>query len=203
MKKIIQNLLVLFIFLNPINAQAKLYIEGSSKFIRKVNSNLYEAGKSSKYLMKIIEELKKSKQKIKIIPITNDKSTWHRSGKKSRSHTEAIDDKKYGAERSIPTDSIIYINKNRISKNNKTYKSGTLIHELIHALDLANGNYNGDYIVREKRAVFFQNIWRDKQSKKLRSSYHGRFETKEYQNMKAKNKIDKFVTYYFTHSDIP
>jgi len=100
------------------------------------------------------------------------------------SHIKALDNKSRSAERNTPTNSIIYINTNRITRTHKTYNSGTLIHEIVHATDLANGNYHSSYPIREKRAVFFQNIWRNTHSKELRTSYHGRFETNEYQKSK-------------------
>lgn len=203
MKKIIYTILLLFIFNYSSHVNAGLVIDGPNDFKRKVNANLSEANSSSIYLAKLIQSIKSSPSTITIKPITNDQSTWHKSGKKSRSHTKALDSKSRGAARNTPTNSIIFINTKRITKTHKTYNSGTLIHEIAHASDLANGKYHGDYPIREKRAVFFQNIWRDAYSKKLRTDYHGRFETIEYQNAKKSEKLKQFVNYYFAHNDIP
>ncbi|MES9969680.1 MAG: M91 family zinc metallopeptidase [Candidatus Thiodiazotropha sp.] len=203
MKNRIHSILVLFILSYSQLLNAEIIIEGSSDFQAKVRGNLAEARTASTHLAKLILNAERTPAKITIKPITDDRSTWHKSGKKSRSHTKALDNKRRGAERDSSTDSIIYINRNRITRSHKTYKSGTLIHEIVHALDLANGNYHGRYPLREKRAVFFQNIWRDKQVKKLRSDYHGRFKTIEYQNAKKARQVNFFVDYYFENNDIP
>lgn len=183
--------------------QAKIEVEGPDKFMLEVNATLDEAQTVSKYLKKLIQKIKQSKRCVIIRPITNDKSTWHRSKKKSRSHTEVLHSSRSSTNENIPVDAVIYLNPNRISKENKTYKKGILIHELVHALDLVSGHYNSDYIIREKRAVFFQNIWRDMNLIKLRSDYHGRFKTQEYEYMKKKGKVDMMVNYCLSHDDIP
>lgn len=188
---------------NTRHIAAGISIIGSSDFKSKVNINLSEAKNSSPYLSQLINSIQRSSSTITIQPITNDRSTWHKSGVKSRSHTKAVDNKSRGAERNTKTNSIIYINQNRVNQAHKSYDSGTLIHELVHAHDLAYGKYNGSYPIREKRAVFFQNIWRDTHLKTLRTDYHGRFETKEYQKAKQAGKLNQFVNYYFAHNDIP
>lgn len=184
-------------------SDAKLLIGGDNAFKKNVSNYLAEASRNSNRLSKLIAYAKNSPKTIRINPITNDPATWHTSGEKSRSHTEAIDNKKRGHERRMPTDAVVFINVNRIDPNHKSYKNGTLIHELAHAVDLANGKYNGDYKIREKRAVFFENIWRHFNGKKLRTDYHGRFPTTEYQEAIANRTIDKFVRFYFADSGIP
>ena len=203
MIKTAQTILFLFLVNYSGLINAEILIDGSSDFEIKVITHLYEAKNSSPYLAQLIGRIQSSSSTITIKPITNDRSTWHKSGKKSRSHTKALDNKSRGAERNTATNSIIYINKNRINQNHKSYRSGTLIHELVHAYDLANGKYNRKYPIREKRAIFFQNIWRDTHSKKLRTHYHRRFETKEYQRAKNADKLNQFFEYYFTHNDLP
>ncbi len=203
MEKTIYAILLLFIVAYSSCMKAALVIDGPDDFIKKVNANLSEAKGSSIHLSRLIQNVINSSSTITIKPITNNKSTWHKSGKKSRSHTEALDNESRGTARSDATNSIIFINKNRITKTHKTYNSGTLIHEIVHASDLANGKYHSSYPVREKRAIFFQNIWRNTHSTKLRTNYHGRFETIEYQSAKKTGTLKEFVQYYFAHSDIP
>ena len=196
-------MLLLFILIFSSQTNADLVIEGSSDFKEKVKSNLVEAKNISRHLSRLIRDADNTSSTITIKPITNDQSTWHKSGKKSRSHTKALDNKNRGSERNSATNSIIYINTNRVTQSHKSYRSGTLVHEIVHALDLARGNYHSDYSIREKRAVFFQNIWRNSHSKKLRTDYHGRFETKEYQNAKKSGQLSKFVNYYSKNNDVP
>ena len=182
---------------------AQILIVGSSDFKNKINSYLDDVENSSIYLQQLINHAKHESSLITVRPITNDKSTWHKSGKKSRSHTKAKDRLPRGSQINRATDSIIFINVNRINPSHKSYKNGTFIHEIVHALDLAKGNYNKDYSIREKRAVFFQNIWREKHRTKLRKDYHGRFKTLEYQNGITNGNISKFVDYYFNNNGIP
>lgn len=203
MKYIIRALCISFVVFCSSYTQANVLIDGSSDFKRKVNFYLNDAKNSSIYLKELVKTAANSSRTIRITPITDNPSTWHANGKKSRSHTEALDSQRRGTERNTSTNSVIYINENRITLNHKTYKSGTLIHELVHALDLANGKYHRDYSIREKRAVFFQNIWRQSHGKKLRSDYHGRFKTLEYQNAVASGKVKQFVKHYFVNNDLP
>lgn len=200
---ILRTLFLLFIIQYSVFSNASLIIQGSSGFKAKVNTNLAEARRSSPHLSKLIQNIERSSSTITIKPVTNDKSTWHKSGKKSRSHTKAQDNLSRGAARNSATDSIIYINTNRITQTHKSYTSGTLIHELVHAHDLANGKYHGTYPVREKRAVFFQNIWRDSHSRALREDYHGRFETGEYRKARQSGNIDTFVYHFFEYNNTP
>jgi hypothetical protein len=182
---------------------AGLIIEGSREFKEKVNSNLIEAKNCSPHLAALIENIEKSSTTITITPITSDRLTWHKSGDRSRSHTEALDEKSRGAARNIGTNSIIYINIKRITPTRIPYNSGVLIHELVHAYDLSVGKYHSSYRIREKRAIFFQNIWRDAHSETLRADYHCRFKTNEYLEAKKAGTIKKFVKYCFEHNDIP
>lgn len=203
MKIIITCFVGLSIFTSAIQVNAELVIEGGPIFTSKMERHLIEAKTKSHYLYLLISAVERSQKRIFIKPITDDKSTWHYSGKKSRSHTEALDNKKRGSERNTPTDAVIFINQNRITQTHKTYNSGTLIHELVHALDLASGNYHKDYKVRERRAIFFQNIWRSLHGKSLRTNYHDRFATLDYQNAKRDNQLENFIQYYFRHNALP
>ena len=90
-----------------------------------------------------------------------------------------------------------------MNKSHVSYSSGTLIHELVHAHDLAYGQYSGDYSIREKRAIFFQNIWRHLQARKFRSHYHRRFKTVEFQEALNSKTVEEFVSYFFSYDDIP
>ena len=104
--------------------------------------------------------------------------------------------KRYGRDKPTPT--IIFINPDRIDPEHRSYRNGTLAHEFVHALDLAYGRYHRDYEVRERRAVFVQNIWRDLQEYKLRKSYHGRFPTREYQAARRNGTIQNILDRIFT-----
>lgn len=183
------------------HSEAKIIVDDTIK--KPVNDYLLEAKAMSEHLARLITFAEQSDKRIFIKPMTEDRETWHYSGNKLRSHTEAMDNKRRGRARKNPTDAIIYINVDRVLPSEKTYKRGTLIHELVHALDLVMGKYHHNYLVREKRAIFFQNIWREAHNKTLRSHYHNRFKTKEYQKALKKDEVDGFVDYYFKHNDVP
>lgn len=185
-------------------AQAIIIPAGENPaFNNLVRSYLAQAKQKSPYLNDLIRAVETTPSVIYIFPITDDQKTWHSSGDQTRSHTDARDGKSRGAARSTATDSYVYINPDRVDPNNRTFGRGTLVHELVHALDLAKGQYNTDYMVREKRAVFFENIWRESHGHSLRDSYSGRFPTQEYQSKKASGRIAQFVDYYYRKNDIP
>lgn len=172
-------------------------------FNNRVRSYLAEAKQKSPYLNDLIRAAETAPNVIYVYPITDDKSTWHYRGDRTISHTDPRDSKPRGAARNTPTDSYIFINLERIDPNNRTFGRGTLIHEFVHAMDLAMGQYNSDYTIREKRAVFFENIWRESQNYNLRTSYSGRFPTREYQNEKTSNRIEQFIAHYHSSNDVP
>jgi hypothetical protein len=157
---------------------------------------------------------------ITIRSVTDDASTFHVSearmapgdrplARRRRSHTDPSDSKRRGAERDTPTGSIIFVNPYRIIPSDNTYKRGTFVHELVHAFDLANGLYNSDVEIRERRAIFFQNMWRETKGKDPREDYHGRFVTDDYQKaVRADrdgrpNGVATVTAYLLSHNDFP
>jgi hypothetical protein len=136
-------------------------------------------------LGRLIDRAENAPVEIVIVPITDDETTWHRSGKRSRSHTDPVDGRPTKLGRSEPTGARLYLNPEALRPGAKRYRNGTLVHELVHAVDLAYGQYNADYAVRERRAVFMQNLARELNGYKLRGSYHERFPTRHYQEAKT------------------
>ena len=175
------------------SALASLEIEGPATFQSQVRAYL-KVGKSiSPHTHRLISAIASASMPVTIHPVTADPETWHPRGNATRSHT-----------RSTSSDGvIIYINPKRIDPSHKSYSSGTLIHELVHALDLTSKRYHRDYVVREKRAVFFQNIWRQAHQREFREHYHWRFTTDEYQQAQKTGNIDDFIDYFFTYDDLP
>lgn len=157
----------------------------------------------SLYLRDLYSSYEKAKDKIRIELITDDPKTWHKSGQQSRSHCEPGDGKPKSLGRSSATSAIIYVHPDRVNPKHKSYESGVLTHELVHALDLAYGRYHSDGKVRERRAVFFQNVWRDHIGYKLRENYHGRFSTTDYQKAKSTNKIKDYVQWILSQNGLP
>ena len=184
-------------------SSAAIEIAGSVEFQYKVRQVLSQARESSVHLEQLIDSLENSPVVVVIHPISDDAASWHPRGDRTRSHTRALDSLPRRASRDQATESVIYLNEARVTPGHRSFMKGTLIHELVHALDLATGRYHENYVIREKRAVFFQNIWRDVQGARLRSAYHDRFPTLEYQGAVKRDEVEHFVEYYFNASDTP
>lgn len=168
----------------------------------------------------LYERLLRSPVPITIRSISDDASTWHvketrmaprkrPAARGRRSHTDPSDSKPRGARRDRPTGSTIFINPFRLNPSDGTYKSGTFVHELVHALDLAYGLYNSAVKIRERRAVFFQNMWREAKGEDLRENYHGKFVTDDYQRAVRAgragrpNDVAAVTAHLLLHNDFP
>lgn len=182
---------------------AYIETEGPPEFQQQVKDYLNKGKKISPHTKRLIDTLANASRRVRIEPVTEDPSSWHPGGDPTRSHTRAARGKSKAIKKQRPVDAIIYVNENRINPSHKSYTRGTLIHELVHAHDLTAGLYHKDFVIREKRAVFFQNIWRMWHSKKLRSHYHKKFDTQEYQQALNTGLTGQFVDYYFQYNDLP
>jgi hypothetical protein len=144
-----------------------------------------------------------SRVNIVIRPMTDDPATWHADGDRNRPHTEPADKLPKSKGRTKPTGAIIFITPDALDPDSSHWSNGVLVHELVHAIDLAYGRYNSDYTLRERRAVFMQNIWRARLGFKLRTDYHGRFSTLDYQDAIHRGSTALLTRYVFTRSDFP
>jgi hypothetical protein len=135
--------------------------------------------------------------------MTDDRATWSNDGDRNRGHTEPTDSRPKREGRTQPTNAMIFVPRSAVEPGTPRWNSGLLVHELVHALDLATGRYNRDYTVRERRAVFMQNIWRQSVGYPLRVSYHGKFATMDYQDAARRGAIGDYVLYIFTRPDFP
>jgi len=71
---------------------------------KKYKPHLYQnAIKTSIHLKQLVKAARNSPKTIIIRPITDNPSTWHASGKKTRSHIKALDSKQLGEERHVAT----------------------------------------------------------------------------------------------------
>ena len=57
--------------------------------------------------------------------------------------------------------------------------------------------------IRERRAVFLQNVWRASQGVALRTSYHGRFVTTDLQEATKRGDKQEVADHVFTRPDFP
>jgi hypothetical protein len=178
-------------------------VSGPDKFQHKVERYLVKSKKVSLHTRNLIEALEQSPMLVRIKPITSDPETWHRNGESTRSYTRQLRSRKDRNNKRQLAGAVIYLNENRVSRSSRSYFRGTLIHELVHALDLVSGRYHEDVVVREKRAVFFQNIWRQAYDRPLRSSYHRKFATLEYQQAIESGQVKRFIDHFYRYSDLP
>jgi len=116
----------------------------------------------------LIERLDGAPADTLIKPLTRDESTWHPNDRKGRrSHVVAQDTKIRGGARETPTQAVFFLHPSRINPNLSLFRLGTFVHQLSHAVDFNFGVFSGDYIIREKKASFFRNAWRDSSGYKL------------------------------------
>ena len=177
-------------FQRPFNEQVKIALASLSRSEDAAIRQLHDAVVSSPAT-------------IIIRPITDDPATWHDPGDPNRRHTEPVDRRPKATGRSKPTGAIVYIQTVDVEPHDAAWKQGDLVHELVHAVDLAYGRYHADDTVRERRAVFLQNVWRARFGSSLRSTYHGRFATMDYQDAKRRGILNEYGQYIFTRADFP
>jgi hypothetical protein len=105
--------------------------------------------------------------------------------------------------RTRPTGATVFVPPDTLEPQSSRWKGGVLAHELTHALDLASGRYSPEASIRERRATFMQNAWREHIGSPLRASYHGRFDTLDWQEAKQRHTTEQYARYIFTRADFP
>jgi hypothetical protein len=160
------RLLILLLLLAP-NLMAAIEIDGNDvAFFNAVSKelNLMRSGHRGLVSQALIERLDGSNAPTVIRAVTSDEETWHPNDRKgSRSHIVPQDTKIQGAERRQPTGAVIYIHPSRIDPSLSLFKLGTFVYFLSMAADLNTGQFSSDYRLRERRAVFYSNAWKDSQ----------------------------------------
>lgn len=140
---------------------------------------------------------------ITLRPITADRATWHPDGDRTRGHTQPGDGLPRSNGRDRPTDAVVHLPPDTFVPGSARWKGGLLVHELVHAIDLAYGRYHPAVSIRERRAVFLQNVWRASQGVALRTSYHGRFATTDLQQATKRGDAEEVARHVFTRPDLP
>jgi len=185
-------------------ADAALAVDGSGEFEDHVRAALATLAHGTDPIFRQLHEaLLSAPGVITFRKMNDDTATWARGGDPDRGHTEPADGRPKREGRGSSTDAIVYIPLNAVQPGSERWRSGLFIHELVHALDLATGSYNPDYRIRERRAVFMQNAWRERSGFPLRASYHGSFPTLDYQYAKSLGITASYFEYIFGRSDFP
>ena len=152
-------------------------------------------------LRELVAAVRASRGVIVVRPLTEDPATW--GADRDRAHTVPADRRPRRLGRSTPTDAVVFLNRDAVDDGSAHWRGGVLVHELVHALDLSTGRYSDDVRLRERRAVFLQNVWRQRVGYPLRASYHGRFATLDYQVASKRGEIADYGRYLFAGPDFP
>jgi len=177
---------------------------GNPGFYRQLDSALATLEKSGDpHIRDLLAALRAAPGRITIRQMTGDPSTWSNQGDPDHGHTNPGDGRPKNSDRSAPASATTFVPLSALQTGHGQWKNGVLVHELVHALDLATGHWNGDSSVRERRATFMQNLWRRDVGAPLRESYHGRFATLDYQHAAREGTITEYVGYILTRSDFP
>ncbi len=160
-------------------------------------------GSKGKTLKRLVAAAESAPADIVIRLVTDDPATWLHGVDRSSAHAAPDDGLPYGRARVKPTRAIVFTPAAYVDPKNVQWKSGVLVHELLHAIDLANGRFSGKDSVRERRAVFIQNMWRDEFGYPLRNDYHGKYDTHDYEDAKAHGRLEEVAERIFTGSDFP
>jgi hypothetical protein len=72
---------------------------------------------------------------IMLRAITADPATWHRDADPTRGHTQPGDGQPRSSGRNRPTDAVVHVPADTFVPGSARWKSGLLVHELVHAID--------------------------------------------------------------------
>lgn len=157
--------LIIMTTLLGVPAHAKLIIEaGDTQFYSQVSQEIAKMREGARGLacQILIQRIEEADATVTIKEVTSDEKTWHPNDRRgTRSHVVPGDTRIQGAARSTPTSSTLYLHPSRIDPALSLFKLGTFVQQLAASADLARGEFSGDYKVREKRATFFVNGWRE------------------------------------------
>jgi len=152
---------------------------------------------------RLVESVDRCPATVEIRPMTADRRTWHPDGNPQRGHTDPTDRRPKRLGRDRPTDAWLYVPPSAVQPGSRLWRSGVLVHELTHAMDLVCGRYHPQGSVRERRAVWVQNLWRQANGHALRTSYHGRFPTPDFQTSSIEGRLAEYEERLFSGSDFP
>ncbi len=162
--KTLRVFLVTFL-LGPAAAMAAVEIDRNDEVFYNWASKELDAMRSGKRGLvpqTLVERLDGAAATTTVRPVTSDEETWHPNDRKgTRSHIIPQDTKIQGAERRQPTNAVAYIHPSRVDPNLSLFKLGTFVYFLAMAADLNTGQFSADYRIRERRAIFFSNAWKD------------------------------------------
>src|SRR5262249_9909297 len=162
------------------------------EFERNVVVGLIAMRDKSPYLAQLLKAAQDAPFPIIVRPTMEDPSTFFGT-EPYRAHAQAAGPLSISRDGVRGYPAAIYLTLMNVNPYGSYSKRGTLPHELVHAVDLAYGHLHPDRIVRERRAVFMENIWREAHAWRISERYFdgktASFETLEYQRAKKQGPV--------------
>jgi len=159
------------------------------EFERNVIAGLIAMRDKSPYLAQLLKAAQDAPFPIIVRPTMEDPSTFFGT-EPYRAHAQAAGPLSISRDGVRGYPAAIYLTLMNVNPYGSYSKRGTLPHELVHAVDLTYGRLNPDRIVRERRAVFMENVWREAHAWRISERYFdgktASFETLEYPRPKKK-----------------
>jgi hypothetical protein len=150
----------------------------------------------SPYLAELLKAAQEAPLPITVSPLMEDPRTYFR-GEPYRAHAGPAGPRSVGRTGRFGYPALMYLTLANVNPYWSESKRGILVHEFVHAVDLAYGRVHVDPLVAERRAVFMENLWRDVHGWVLSEWYHdqklGSFETLEYQRAKQQGVVARCV----------
>lgn len=157
------------------------------EFYRNVITGLLAMRDKSPYLAQLLKAAQHAPFPIALRPSMEDPATFA-GGEPYRPHAEAAGPRAVGPGGVIGYPAAIYLTLANVNPYWSESKRGMLPHELVHGVDLVYGRLHPDRLVRERRAVFMENVWRDVHGWPICERYFdgkiASFETLEYRRAK-------------------
>ncbi len=157
------------------------------EFHRNVIAGFVTMRDKSPYLAQLLKTAQDAPFPIIVRPTMEDPSTFA-GNEPYRPHARSAGPLGVGRGGVRGYPAAIYLTLANVNPYWSESKRGMLPHELVHAVDLVYGRLHPDRLVRERRAVFMENVWRDAHGWPIAERYFdgkiASFETLEYQRAK-------------------
>src|SRR5262245_6234765 len=171
------------------------------EFRRNVVASLLAMRDKSPHLARLLRAAQQAPGEIRVHPMMEDPSA-HIQGQMYRPH--AVGYRSVGRDGSVGYSAGIYLSLGMVNPYWTQYRRGQLPHELMHAVDLVYERVHPNRLVRERRAMFMENVWRDVHGWSLAEAYTDSklplFETLEYQRAKRQGLVVRCVDVLLTVS---
>ena len=166
------------------------------EFHRSIIAGLLVMRDKSPHLARLLKAAQDAPFPIILNPLMEDRTTSLRNDP-YRPYARAGDARTLGRDGTIGYPAVVYLTLANVNPYWSESKRGMLPHELVHAVDLVYGRTHPDRLVRERRASFMENVWRDVHGWLLAERYFDgklpAFETLEYQRAKSRGAIAQCV----------